>query len=367
MSTSIPPFMKRMINAGVVVGIFAALRYTMERDPIHHHPVAAWCQTKNEYFRNIHQHRRKIDLFNSASASVVHLNAGSGVSVPLMGVTTTQYLANEPNPILARELRSNLKNFGMSVSHVENTSALEMLNQLPDNSVDTVILDGSLRYEKAQAVKQIITESHRVMRPGARLLFSEDIRYNGQHAPLQWLRRAVRNFFFQERQTDFIIPLIKTFGSAHVEDWTVPANSRHHPRVGVRQLLLLDQAATISENITKYRSMLPAYSLSFLHREQVAGYCIKKTDQVDNLDVYRGFINTHDVANRWNSYSFAKSEQSQRDEFALQDGQAADEEIFKEMDLSFKRALHQKPTMPKSGGYVDSMPLTCNIFEAITE
>jgi SAM-dependent methyltransferase len=339
-----------------------------EHDPLNYWLLQGKLRFINDSLRNVHQHVRKRELFASAHGEVVELNAGAGNTLPLLPPTVSRYYANEINPTLIKTLKDNTKANGVPISHIENCSSLELLRAIGNNTMDTVILNGALRFERPQQNQRIFNEIHRVLRPGGFLLFSEDIAH-GKHqtAPLQALRRAIRNIFTGEVQTEFVPPLLRSFDSAFVEDWTRPPLGFHEShRVGTKVALDFHQRHDAEENIGEYFRLLPKWDFSFLHRPTYGGWTVKKTKATGDKELIEGRVSLQKLSEftALLSTNHQNDVQLKRDQRAQNEGYEADGKIMQNMKAAMDRATKKKPTQPKPT-YKELAPIPVTLWSAL--
>jgi len=337
-------------------------------DPIHYYYFAAKFKALNDAMRNVHQHTRKRELFRSAHGEVLELNAGAGLSLPQLPPTVSRYYANEPNPVLVPTLKQAAVSNGLPISHIENSTAIEILRAMGNNTMDSVILNGALRYETPKSTARIFREIHRVLRPGGFILMAEDVAHQGhQFAPFQERRRTIRNAFTGEQQTDFVIPLLNTFDSAYIEDWTCPPLGYHEShRERVQVILDYHQRHNADENTGEYLSRVPKTDLSFLYRPTYGGWAVKKTTAQGHEDLLQGRV-TLDTLHQFTqllSKTNTNSVQQKRDERAKHEGYQYDAKFVQSARASVERQAKKKPTQPK-GGYVGGTPIPVTILSAL--
>lgn len=352
---------KAITKITVLTAGYLGLGYLLkEYDPLHYYYFASKLRYLNESMRNVHQHVRKRELFANAHGEVVELNAGTGNTLPLLPLTVSRYYANETNPASIPKIKAATREYSCPISHIEHCTSLELLRAMGSNTMDTVILNGTLRYEKPSQNQRLFNEIHRVLRPGGTVLFSEDVMH-GTHqiAPFQTIRRYIRNVFTGEYQSDFVPPLLRAFDCAYIEDWSRPPLGFHKShRQTTKCVLDYHQRHSYEENLGQYLRNIPKWNFSFLHRPIYGGWAVKKTTARGDEVLLSGRVSV-DKLNQFTQFLKPAKDtdlQAKRELRAQNDGYQYDTKLVQSMRASIERQQKKKPTQPKST-YPDMQPI----------
>lgn len=343
---------KRVIRLTTLTVAYLGLGYLLKQhDPFHYTHITAKLREWNDSMRNVHQHVRMRELYANAHGEVVELNAGAGNTLPLLPSTISRYYANVTNPALLPKLKAATYEYGLPISHVELSSSLELLRAMGSDTMDTVILNGALRFERPGANQRLFNEIHRVLRPGGSVLFTEDIVHRNQIAPFQQVRRMVRNLFTQEHQSDFVVPMLKSFDCAYVEDWSRPPLGYHEShRQTTQRVLEYHQRHNAEENLGEYQRMVPKWDFSFLHRPLYGGWAVKKTTAQGDSELIRGNVSIDKLAAFTQQLVLGKQNnvQEKREKRAQREGYQFDLKFKQALRTSFERQQKKKPTPQKT-------------------
>jgi ubiquinone/menaquinone biosynthesis C-methylase UbiE len=133
---------------------------------------------------------RRRELLAGASGRTLELGAGTGVNLDLYPTAVTELILTEPFEPMARRLRERLAGSAREASVI--AASAERL-PVDDASIDTVVV--TLVLCTVADPEATLTEVHRVLRPGGRLLFMEHVR--SEHEGLaRWQDRLERPWRF---------------------------------------------------------------------------------------------------------------------------------------------------------------------------
>lgn len=107
----------------------------------------------------------------SAAGRVVEIGAGTGLNFRHYPVSVSEVLATEPDPHMLKRARRAVERAGVAI-RVERAPAEAL--PVPDEWADVVVSTLALCSVSDPAVA--LSETHRVLRPGGRLLFVEHVR-----------------------------------------------------------------------------------------------------------------------------------------------------------------------------------------------
>lgn len=114
---------------------------------------------------------RRRELLRSASGRVLELGAGNGLNLPHYPQSVTEVLASEPDPYMRKRLALAVGS-APRPARILPTPAESV--PLEDSSVDTVV--ATLVLCSVRDLPGSLSEAHRVLRPGGRLLLYEHVR-----------------------------------------------------------------------------------------------------------------------------------------------------------------------------------------------
>ena len=158
-----------MLAAGAVVGALAAAR---PRRHLRSRPVfARWYGVLARRAERGEIGRRRRALLGQAVGRVLDVGAGTGESFKYMPPTVRDLVALEPDPAMLRQAEGRLEETDVAAWLVQSES--ERL-PFPTGTFDTVVACLVLCTVADLAVT--VTELHRVLRPGGRLLVMEHVR-----------------------------------------------------------------------------------------------------------------------------------------------------------------------------------------------
>lgn len=343
----------------VVFGLYLGARALILQDNVNRYPLTGSLQSTNDMLRDVHQVHRKTEWLSKANGDVLELNAGSGKTVHLLPPFVSRYYANETNPYLTTVVQKQLQSHGLPIHHVENCDSLQLLKQLDSDSLDNIIMNGALRYEKnPNKVNRLIQETHRVLRPGGVLYFCEDVEYSPQQqiAPLKQARTALRNFVLNETTHNIVPTLLDVYHSAYVEDWSRPNFGYDaSPREHVKVMLPYNQRQSAADNLAQFNKNIPPYDFGVLHRPLLAGYAIKKTTtDRSQHPIVMGYPNMDMLMEVRDCYNLKELDrQAMREQTAAQQHKEMDAKLLLEQKKAQDREQFSKPTLPK-GGYEEN-------------
>ncbi len=124
-------------------------------------------------------------LLQDLSGDVLELGCGTGANLSFYPQTIKHLVLAEPNSFMQQQLDLKLKNY----PHL-STCILDCFAEsipVPDNSFDVVVSTLLLCSVKNPAIA--LSEIHRVLRPGGKLLFIEHVAANNNPVRLKWQKR----------------------------------------------------------------------------------------------------------------------------------------------------------------------------------
>lgn len=124
-------------------------------------------------------------LLQDLSGDVLELGCGTGANLAFYPQTIKHLVLAEPNSYMQQQLDLKLKNY----SHL-SASVLEGVAEsipAPDNSFDAVV--STLLLCTVNNPTLALSEIHRVLRPGGKLLFIEHVAANNNPERLKWQKR----------------------------------------------------------------------------------------------------------------------------------------------------------------------------------
>jgi len=125
-------------------------------------------------------------LLASAHGRVLEVGFGTGANLPFYGDAVTSLVAVEPSAGLAAHARARLARWGRPFEVLELSASRPL--PLADASFDCAVITFVLC--SARHVAALLTETRRLMKPGAPLLLAEHI--VAEHAALRTVQRALR-------------------------------------------------------------------------------------------------------------------------------------------------------------------------------
>jgi SAM-dependent methyltransferase len=134
---------------------------------------------------------RKRAVFRDLPAQVVEIGPGTGANLRYYPVGTA-VLAIEPNPMMYPRLRTNAERYGIELE-IRGIKGEEI--DLASGSVEAVV--GTLVLCTVDDPERVVSEVHRILKPGGRYLFLEHVAapqgsrlstfQNFLHKPWHWL------------------------------------------------------------------------------------------------------------------------------------------------------------------------------------
>lgn len=124
-------------------------------------------------------------LLQDVSGDVLELGSGTGANLAFYPQTIKHLVLAEPNSYMQQQLDLNLKNYPHLPASVLDCSAESI--PAPDNSFDAVV--STLLLCSVNNPTRALSEIHRVLRPGGKLLFIEHVAAHNNPARLKWQKR----------------------------------------------------------------------------------------------------------------------------------------------------------------------------------
>lgn len=116
----------------------------------------------------------RAELVASASGRTLELGAGTGLNLPHYGSEVSELVLTEPDPHMARRLRSRLAAEPPASGSSEVVEAGAESLPFEDSSFDAVV--STLCLCTVAEPERVVGEVARVLRPGGRLLYIEHVR-----------------------------------------------------------------------------------------------------------------------------------------------------------------------------------------------
>jgi ubiquinone/menaquinone biosynthesis C-methylase UbiE len=131
----------------------------------------------------------RVDLLRSATGRTLEIGAGTGANLELYPSAVTELVLTEPDPHMAKRLRTSLAEKPAAVPAEVIEAGAEDLT-FEDASFDTVV--STLVLCTVPDPERAVAEAKRVLRPGGRFLFIEHVRDAESTGRARWQDRLER-------------------------------------------------------------------------------------------------------------------------------------------------------------------------------
>ncbi|HEU0023285.1 MAG TPA: class I SAM-dependent methyltransferase [Thermoleophilaceae bacterium] len=132
----------------------------------------------------------RAELLGSASGRTLEIGAGTGLNLAHYPDAVTALVLTEPDPHMAKRLRSRLQASPPTVGSVEVVEAGAGELPFEDGSFDTVV--GTLVLCTVRDPTRAVADIRRVLRPGGRFLYLEHVRDEAGTRRAGWQDRVER-------------------------------------------------------------------------------------------------------------------------------------------------------------------------------